>query len=81
MPIWVWVLISTWLLCGLWGYGLSKAVSRDILDTFQKMPRYDWPSEFNLWLGIPLGPIALFAWISRIKTGVCFRMPKELCRR
>lgn len=81
----MWWLIGAliWIGCGIWAYGISKAVSRAILIGYPEsdVRRYNWVSEVNQWLNFPFGLIALAVWYPMRNSGFCFRMPKELCKR
>lgn len=79
----VWLIVVSWLICGVLAYGLEKNYWRQF---FQKLTYvgYDWGSEKFCLAVVIFGPLGLplsIGWIlsGGYKLGFCWRMPKELC--
>lgn len=81
-----WIMIATWILLGIFAYGMGKGIRRNCCRQFGDT--YGWRDEILLWILIPLGLLG-FLYIYDARSCVsfsgdkifCFRMPKEFRKR
>ena len=83
----IWLIVVAWVICGVLAYGILK---NGIRQSYSKLEveymRYTIKDEiFIRFISLVEGPIGLITVITVLringyKLGLCFRMPKELCK-
>lgn len=94
MPLWLSIVLGIacfWLLCGLWGYGVSKGLSQSIILRRDWVSKYGRDQERSNKINILFGPLfllgmALLVWDTKVHhhipyVGVRFVMPDEFCEK